>query len=360
MPELRSEVACQPRYVNNARIQGNVDKGWSVNVTMRGVIGAFSPADFEREGSAAILGTPVPDRVSICANKVREGQASLIMWERTELASWLYDHRYPERCRDWEFSPGVQFDSKKTQYFLAVNKSVGWPLFSSIQHYILWLRSQAPANVLQTIAERELKRGSACPAPETRSTPTLTFKSQEGVFVTFGTCVGLAVLISLYEAYKLQKRKQATAKEGLAATKIQRVARGKAGRNYSNEKASTDRARVDRADSKSRGVMTDTELLRELLRDFDGFRATLDDFGTVKRGLTRIEDMIASIAAPSLAANSIADRSQRSRATAPALEGTEVSSSATTRFRVYNASRPGARDMPRLALRRNSHGAGED
>ena len=91
-------MACQPKFTNHARDQAALDKRFSVNVTMRGVIAAFMPIDFDgkppgSEGRQAIYSVPVADRVSICANKVREGHASLILWERTELASWLYDIR---------------------------------------------------------------------------------------------------------------------------------------------------------------------------------------------------------------------------------------------------------------------------
>ena len=277
-------MACQPKFTNHARDQAALDKRFSVNVTMRGVIAAFMPIDFDgkppgSEERQAIYSVPVADRVSICADKVREGHASLILWERTELASWLYDHRHPERCRDWEFSPGVQMaKSNPAQTFLAVNKSVGWPLFSAVQHCLAWLRQSSPVEVTEAIAERELKRGASCPTPMTQVLsnhqlyPTINFKDQEGLFVVFGSCVGIAVLISLSEAYVLQRKKRASANEARAATKIQRIVRGKAGRTFSNDIKRGPVAR-GRADLKSRGVMTDTELLRELLSDFGSFES---------------------------------------------------------------------------------------
>ena len=338
-------MACQPKFTNHARDQAALDKRFSVNVTMRGVIAAFMPIDFDgkppgSEGRQAIYSVPVADRVSICANKVREGHASLILWERTELASWLYDHRHPERCRDWEFSPGVQMaKSNPAQTFLAVNKSVGWPLFSAVQHCLAWLRQSSPVEVTEAIAERELKRGASCPTPMTQVYPTINFKDQEGLFVVFGSCVGIAVLISLSEAYMLQRKKRASANEARAATKIQRIVRGKAGRTFSNDIKRGPVAR-GRADLKSRGVMTDTELLRELL----------SDFGSFESGLARVENLVESLAAPSLASTS---GWSSGAAAHPTSKGTEVRSE-TTRFRMHGSSRPGARQMPRLALRRRA------
>ena len=91
--------------------------------------------------------------------------------------------------------------------------------------------------------------------------------------------------------------------------------------------------------------MTDTELLRELL----------NDFGSFESGLARVENLVESLAAPSLASTSA--RSSGA-AVPPTSKGTEVRSE-TTRFRMHGSSRPGARQMPRLALRRGSHGAYE-
>ena len=100
-------------------------------------------------------------------------------------------------------------------------------------------RRRECGHLLYRPAGSALETASEWGASDTESDETSSLPA--GVFVVFGSCVGVAVLISFGEACLLQRRKR-------ARRKLMR--------------------RAD-TDDGGRGVMTDTELMREMMKEID-------------------------------------------------------------------------------------------
>lgn len=261
MEALKTHVACSTHDFDTMESHHEEAIFYGVPNTLGGMIGAWMPHDHalyregvavnygeltfkEKKNSATFSSSGFIDR---CAQKVRAGEAGLILGPQSELAEWLLDRARPENCMNWEFSRGIHLHhGPLAQIFLAVNKSYGWPFFSALQESTAYLRASAPVDILTTIYARQQNQGGACPASLQKVSHRIAFSDQYGVFVVFGTFTGVAVLVSFFEAYKLQRRKRKL-------------------------------ARRQDTDDNGRGVMTDTELLREVIKELDRVHKKLDE-----------------------------------------------------------------------------------
>lgn len=177
MLALKASVICDPIVTNSNQLAELRDQ-YAVNNTVGGVITAIMPDEvFTVNGGESLtvaqlqaLAYSAPslarsaaleemkrirglDLVAVCAEKVSRGEANSVVSFQSTLAGWLYDRSHPERCRNFEFSRGVQLDSSFfPQIFIAVNKTVGWPFFQGVQDSLAWLRSRAPSQPHQPLA----------------------------------------------------------------------------------------------------------------------------------------------------------------------------------------------------------------
>ena len=210
MTALRSSVACQPGHMNDAADQARLEKEWGAGSVLGSFVMSNMPSDFlnettgeelSNEGKMVNWGMSTTELITKCAEKVKAGQADLILFDKDQLQQWQLDRDYPLRCREFEFSRGVEVPKHNpTQTFLAINKTIGWDFFVGIQESLAWMRLVAPANVMATIYQQDLRRGESCPAEAEEPSGRISLESQGGVFVLVAAAVVAAVLWSALEA----------------------------------------------------------------------------------------------------------------------------------------------------------------
>lgn len=102
----------------------------------------FANATYEeREALYAMSRSPEYPLITRCAERVVGGEADLIMGLRERLTFWLLNRSHPERCHSWTFAPAISLSrANPKQLFLAMNRSVGEPIFHGIQASLAWLR----------------------------------------------------------------------------------------------------------------------------------------------------------------------------------------------------------------------------
>ena len=262
MMALRSSTACIPDHGNDEAMAARAAMDWGVGETMAGVIHANSAAEFANatdDEKQKLWGmSQIPGAlVSKCAERVKKGEADLIMTGRDALTAWVLNRSHTERCDEWTFSTGIALPRHNpVQMFLAMDKGVGWTFFSNLQASLAWMRQFAPVDVLASIYSRELRRGEGCPPrPEVEDTTRIPLNTQGGVFLICGVCIGLALLVSAAEAH---------------------LARGGSLRFW--ERRQEGRVEGSQGTSASGGgdevttLLTDSEMLRRLVSDVNELR----------------------------------------------------------------------------------------
>lgn len=137
MTALRAATACLADHSNNEAHLASHAADWGVGELMAGIITATMPDDFANttlEQKQELWSLSHPDLISRCAEKVRQGDADMVLGNRIGLTSWLLDRNASGRCDNFTFAPSVVIHKgNPRQMFLALNRSVGFELFSNVQ-----------------------------------------------------------------------------------------------------------------------------------------------------------------------------------------------------------------------------------
>ena len=205
MTALQSATVCLPDHANDEAHLERTQTKYGVGSVLGGLVTAFMPPDFagksDEEKLECCWSKTPHELVSRCAEKVRNGEADVLLADRIGLTSWLLDRAHPDRCANFTWSAGIALPyGNPRQIFLALNRTAGFALFSNVQVALGWLRQQAPAEKLGRIYQNELRFGEGCPARGSRPSERIGLESQLGVFVIVGTLLGGAVLSAAVES----------------------------------------------------------------------------------------------------------------------------------------------------------------